>query len=482
MDDSIVIKGGASMVTKQKSLQNIKNYNQNKPPITDWESFLVAVEKGEVDTVILAGVDMQGRLYGKKVPVGHFIESLKDGIHTCALNFAWDISLTLGEFDYCNVNTGFHDIKTTPDLNTLRLYPWVEKTALVMCDAYDDEGNPVEVAPRTILKKQIGKAQKMGYSVQAASELEFHLYKETPESIREKNFHEPKPLFPYPVDYSIYRLNVDDWFLKQLTRNLDLANVPVDSLKGEWGLGQVELNIKHSEILEMADRTAIYKGGIKEMAILNNIMATFMAKVSSNSAGSGGHTHISLWDLNGDKNLFWDQDGEFQLSKIGRHFLGGMLALSRDFMLFYAPYINSYKRLADTTAGAPDTVSWGIDNRAASSRTVGRKNASRIENRISGADINYHLVLSACLAAGLYGIENEIEPPAPVKGDLSSLDLPKLPSNLLEAIEAFDKSLVVRSILGDEVVEHYLTAARLEVKQYFTEVTDWERRKYFEFI
>lgn len=322
----------------------------------------------------------------------------------------------------------------------------------------------------------------MGFSAQAASELEFHLYKETPESIQEKNFHDPKPLFPYPVDYSIYRLNVDDWFLKQLTRNLELANIPVDSLKGEWGLGQVELNIQHSEILEMADRTAVYKSGIKEMAILNDIMATFMAKVSTTSAGSGGHTHISLWDLEGRTNLFWDPDGEHQLSKIGRHFLGGMLALSKDFMLFYAPYINSYKRLADTSAGAPDTVSWGIDNRAASFRTVGRKNACRIENRISGADINYFLVLSACLASGLYGIENEIEPPAPVKGDLSGLNLPKLPTNLLDAIEAFDKSPIVRSILGDEVVEHYLTAARLEVKQYFTEVTDWERRKYFEFI
>lgn len=462
--------------------QNIKNYNQNKPAIFDWESFLVAVEKGEVETVILAGVDLQGRLYGKKVPVGYFIEDLKDGIHTCALNFAWDISLTIGEFDYCNINTGFHDIKTVPDLNTLRMYPWVEKTAFVMCDAFDEEGNRVEIAPRSILTKQIEKAEKMGYSAQAASELEFHLYKETPESIREKNFHEPKPLFPYPVDYSIYRLNVDDWFLKQLTRNLELANIPVDSLKGEWGLGQVELNIKHSEILEMADRTALYKSGVKEMAIFNDLMATFMAKPTTTSAGSGGHTHISLWDLAGHTNLFWDPDGEYQLSKVGRHFLGGMLSLAKDFMLFYAPYINSYKRMADNSAGAPNTVSWGIDNRAASFRSVGRNNACRLENRISGADCNYYLVLTACLASGLYGIEHEIEPPKPVYGDSGNLNLPKLPENLIDAIDAFDKSQVVRSILGDKVVDHYLTAAKLEVKQYFTEVTDWERRKYFEFI
>ncbi|MHA6253221.1 glutamine synthetase family protein [Oceanobacillus sp. CAU 1775] len=464
------------METKQDFRGDKENF------FSGWDGFLEVFNKGEIDSVILAGIDMQGRLYGKKVPAQFFVDDLKNGVNTCALNFAWDISLTIGEFEYCNANTGFHDIQAKPILSTLRYYPWVEKTALVICDAYNEDKSLVDVAPRTILKKQVEKAKELGYSVQAASELEFHVYKETPESIREKNFENLTPLFPYPIDYSIYRLNVDDWFLKQLTHNLELANVPVDSIKGEWGLGQLELNVRHSEVLEMADRTAVYRNGIKEMSVLNQLMSTFMAKPATDASGSGGHAHVSLWNLEGTKNLFESPDGNKQLSKTGRNFLGGLLKLAPEFMLIYAPYINSYKRLADNEAGAPNTVTWGIDNRVTSFRTVGRGKATRIENRVPGADCNYYLVFAAIIASGLYGIENEIEPPNPVSGDITKLDVPKLPSNLFEAIEKFEKSEVVKEILGDKVFEHYLAAAKLELNQYFTEVTDFERKKYFEFI
>ncbi|MFM1655244.1 glutamine synthetase family protein [Brevibacillus sp. B_LB10_24] len=440
------------------------------------------VKSGDIQTVTVAGVDMQGKLFGKKVPAGHFLEDAKDGIHTCAINFIWDVSLKFAEnYSFCNFETGLHDMKVVPDLSTLRTYPWIDKTALVLGDIYNKDGSEVSIAPRNMLKKQLAKANRMGYTAYAASEMEFYIFKETSESAREKNFANLKPLFSYPIDYSIYRLNVDDWFLSQLSRYLEEAGVPLEAIKGEWGNGQVELNVKYAEALEMADRTAIYKNGIKEIAALNDLMVTFMAKHDTNDSGSSGHTHISLWDESG-ANVFYDPDQKYGLSETGRHFLGGMMALAPEFMLFYAPYINSYKRLANT-GGAPNTLTWGEDNRTVSFRVDGKGKACRIENRIPGADVNHYLVLAACLASGLYGIENRIEIGEPTRGDASNTPgVQRLPGNLAEAIALLEKSEIARTLLGEEVVEHYLTAARNELNDYFFEVTDWERKKYFEFI
>lgn len=440
------------------------------------------VASGEIETVMIAGIDMQGKLFGKKVPARYFLESAKDGIHTCAINLIWDASLKYAEnYAFCNLDSGLHDMLVIPDMNTLRPYPWIERTALVLGDLYNKDGSEVSVAPRNILKRQLELASDKGYIVNAASEMEFYLYQETSETVREKNFFNLKPLFSYPVDYSLFRLNVDDWFLSQVSRHLEGAGVPLEAIKGEYGKGQVELNVRYAEALEMADRTAIYKNGIKEIAVMNKLMATFMAKPDSEEPGSSGHTHISLWDQQGT-NLFYDAEGTYGLSETGRYFLGGMLALAPAMMLFYAPYINSYKRLANG-GGAPNTLTWGEDNRFTSFRLDGKGKSCRIENRIPGADVNHYLVLAACLASGLYGIENRIEIGAPTKGEPSSLPgVGRLPANLVEAIAELDRSEIARQLLGDEVVEHYLTAARNEVNDYFAEVTDWERKKYFEFI
>ncbi|MGE7271900.1 glutamine synthetase family protein [Brevibacillus panacihumi] len=440
------------------------------------------VASGEIETVTIAGVDMQGKLFGKKVPARYFLDDAKDGIHTCAINFIWDASLKYAEnYEFCNLDSGLHDMLVVPDLTTLRRYPWIERTALVLGDLYNKDGSEVSIAPRNILKRQLNKASAKGYIVNAASEMEFYLYQETSDSIREKNFIDLKPLFSYPVDYSIFRLNVDDWFLSQLSRHLEGAGVPLEAIKGEYGKGQVELNVRYAEALEMADRTAVYKNGIKEIAVMNKLMATFMAKPDTDEPGSSGHTHISLWDPNGN-NLFYDPAGTYGLSETGRFFLGGMLALSPAMMLFYAPYINSYKRLANG-GGAPNTLTWGEDNRFTSFRTDGKGKSCRIENRIPGADVNHYLVLAAMLASGLYGIENRIDIAAPTRGEPSSNpDVERLPSNLVEAITQLDRSEIVRQLLGNEVVEHYMTAARNELNDYFAEVTDWERKKYFEFI
>jgi len=439
------------------------------------------VNNGEITSVVIAGVDMQGKLFGKRVPAAYFLEEAKDGIHTCALNFAWDVSLNFGTFDYCNWETGVHDIQTKPDLSTLRPYPWSPKTAFVLSDAFEKDGSPVKVAPRNMLKKQIAKAAEMGLKAYAASEIEFYLFKETSETLREKNYTNLKPLFEYPIDYSIFRLTVDHWFLSQLTENLEAAGVPIEALKGEWGKGQIELNVRYAEALEMADRTAIYKNGIKEMAALNQLTATFMAKQDTADSGSSGHTHISLWNEQG-VNVLFDENGEYGLSVTGRHFLGGMMALAPELMLFYAPYVNSYKRLMDFGSGAPNTISWGIDNRSTSFRFDGKGKSSRFENRVPGADANHYLVLTAMLASGLYGIEHRIDIPSPVKGNAGTQSLPQLPMNLFDAYDKLDKSETARQLLGDDVVNHYLQAARLELNDFFSSVTDWERRKYFEFI
>ncbi|KWX78394.1 hypothetical protein AMQ84_09565 [Paenibacillus riograndensis] len=448
----------------------------------EWNKLRRQVESGEVTSVIIAGVDMQGKLFGKRVPGHHFIEDAKDGIHTCALNLAWDVSLNFGAFDFCNWDTGVHDMVTLPDLSTLRPYPWSPKTAFVLSDLKSKDGTDISIAPRNMLKRQIAKAAGLGLKPYAASEIEFYIFKETSETVREKNYTGLKPLFEYPIDYSIYRLTVDHWFLGQLTDNLEAAGVPIEALKGEWGNGQIELNVRYAEALEMADRTAIYKNGIKEMAALNGLMATFMAKQDTNDSGSSGHTHISLWDLENGNNVLYDPEQEYGLSETGRYFLAGMLELAPELMVFYAPYINSYKRIMDFGSGAPNTVSWGIDNRSTSFRFDGKGKSCRFENRVPGADANHYLVLSAMIASGLYGIENRLELPAPITGNAGKLEIPRLPTNLYDAVKILENSKTVRELLGEEVVHHYLQAAQLELRDFFSSVTDWERKKYFEFI
>lgn len=439
------------------------------------------VENGDVETVIVAGVDMQGKLFGKRIPARYFLEINNDGVNTCALNYSWDINLEFVDVDFCNWNTGMHDIRLVPDLSTLRLYPWSSKTAFVLTYSYNKDGSEVTVSPRNMLKKQLKKLEEMGMSAYAASEFEFYVFKETSDTVKEKNYYDLKPLSNYPIDYSLYRLTVDDWFLGKLTRYLEGAGVPVETLKGEWGNGQIELNIRYAEALEMADRSAIYKTGVKEIAALNELLVTFMAKYSSEANGSSGHTHISLWDLDGKKNLFFDPDSQYQLSEIGRYFLGGMLELAPEMMLFYAPYINSYKRLS-STEGSPNTQSWGLDNRSTSFRLDGKEKACRIENRIPGADVNHYLVLTAMLASGMYGIKNKIDIPEYVNGDAKAQPLPKLPNSLMEAVQLFEKSNVAKEFFGKDVVNHYLTMAKFEINEYLSDVTDWERRKYLEFI
>ncbi len=441
------------------------------------------IGNGEITTIIIAAADMQGRLFGKRCTGKYFLEEAVKGIHTCTVNLIWDIEQNLGEnYAFSNWDTGFHDIRAIPDLNTIRLYPWFEKTAIVLADLYLEEGGEVTIGPRNLLRRQIEKAKQMGFQAKMASELEIYMLRETVDSAREKGYANLKPLSFHSSDYSVYRSSCDEWFLGKLRHYLDAAGLEVECTKPEWGHGQTELNLIYTEAMEMADRTAIMKNGIKEIAFLNDIMVTFMAKYETDVTGSSFHLHISLWDEKGN-NVLYDGQDEYGMSELCKHFLGGMMELAPDFMCFYAPYINSYKRLADT-AGAPNTLSWGFDNRTLSFRVIGSGPSKRVENRIPGADGNPYLVLAASLASGLYGIEKKIDLAGPpvLKNASATPGIERLPANLMEAVKLFNNSKIVRELLGDDVVDHYTIATQNEIDDFFKHVTDWEKRRYLEQI
>lgn len=441
------------------------------------------VEKGDIQTIIVAGTDMQGRLLGKRYVPETFLKSFSDGICACSCNLGWDMDLILiPGLKFTGWHTGYQDMRVIPDFNTMRIYPWVEKTAIVLCDLCDEEGKPLEIAPRTILKRQVENARIMGFTPFMASELEFFLYKETIDAAREKDYRNLEPLSRYYSDYSVFRGTMDEWILAPIRNNLNDAGLEVESTKGEWGHGQVELSIRYTDALEMGDRHVILKNGVKEMAALQGLLATFIAKPSSADSGSGLHIHSSLWDSAGKKALFHDKKKPLGMSDTMRHYLGGMMQLAKDFQYFYAPYINSYKRYV-AQSFAPYNITWGGDNRTVTFRICGHGSSCRIENRVPGADANGYLALAATLASGLYGIKHKLEPVGPFcqNDGYEAKKAPVFALTLSEAVENLNKSKIAREILGDEVVDHHVGIGRWEVQCFNTYVTDWERRKYFEF-
>lgn len=441
------------------------------------------VEDGTVDTLITAGVDLQGRLYGKRCDARVFLDHLSEGVHTCDCNFGWDIErMLIPDLEFTGWHTGYGDMLSAPDWSTLRLYPWFEKTALVICDTLDHHDNLVSIAPRTILRRQIEKAASMGFTVKAAPELEFFLFRETLESSRAKDYRDIEPVSRYISDYSIFRSSMDEWIIGPIRRNLVQADVPIECSKAEWGHGQFEINLLYDDVLKTADRHVIFKQCIREMAALNGIQATFMAKWDSKHSGNGCHVHLSLWDSD-DKNTFYEKKRDHHMSKVMRHFLGGMMATARDLQVFFAPTINSYKRY-ESLSFAPWSVTWGGDNRTTAFRVAGHGKSMRIENRIPGSDANAHLMYAAMLAGGLHGVENEIEPLGdfvPANGyDVNGA--PTLHMTLRDAADAFHGSELARTLLGNDVVDHYTGIARWEIAEFQKYVTDWERRRYFELI
>jgi len=448
------------------------------------EQLVRQVKDGEVDTVIIAIADLQGRLMGKRLTGPYFLDHVDEGLHACDYLLAMDIdNEPLPGFKFTNWGTGYGDMHGRPDLSTIRRLPWLEKTALILCDVETMDGRPVDVAPRSVLRRQVERANKLGFTPKTASELEFYLFKDTYEQAANARYQDLHPYGRYIEDYHIMQGTKAEWFNRLVRNGMEEAAVPVENSKGEWGFGQQEINLRYAEALEMADRHVIYKNGVKEIAALNAVAVTFMAKWSMAQAGSSFHLHSSLWDSRTDRALFHASDGEpHGMSPLFKHYLAGLIALARDFALFYAPYVNSYKRY-QATSFAPTSIAWGFDNRTCGFRIVGHGSSLRVECRIPGADANPYIAFAATIAAGLYGIENKLELPPEFRGDAyTAKGVTRVPSNLTQAVAALEKSKPARAAFGDDVVEHYLHSAQLELQRFDGVVTDWELERNFERI
>jgi len=443
------------------------------------------VSGGEIDTVLLVFTDHYGRFMGKRLDADFFLEdAAKRGTHACDYLLTVDMEMEpVPGYRLANWEKGYGDFHLVPDLATLRVASWLEKTALLICDLEDEKNHrPVAQAPRTILRKQIDRAAKMGYRAMAGSELEYYIFKNSYRDAAAKGYHGLEPAGWYLEDYHALQGTREEVFNGAARRHLKQSGIPVESSKGEWGLGQHELNVRYADILTMADRHAIFKQCLKEIAEQMGMSVTFMAKFAANQAGSSCHLHMSLWKKNQSAFPGKEPLGPVACSETFRWFLGGWIARAPEMMVFYAPTVNSYKRY-QAASWAPTRLAWSYDNRTAGFRVVGEGNSLRIECRIPGADCNPYLAFAAALASGLDGIENQIEPPQIFEGDVyAARHLPLVPRTLRDATHLFEKSKFAKSALGEEVVEHYLHFYRTEQEGYDKAVTDWERQRYFERI
>jgi glutamine synthetase len=435
-------------------------------------------ESGAIDTVVAAFTDMQGRLFGKRIQIEYFFDEVVDhGIEGCDYLLALDMEMEpVPGYEMANWEKGYGDFGIRPDMATLRRIPWIERTALVLCDVVDHDGSPVVASPRQVLIAQYERAAEMGYTPQFASELEFYLYKESYAEAHEKDYSGLTPTIPYILDYHILATTMDEVYLGQIRRGMHGAGIPVEFSKGEAWHGQHEVNTRYADAITSADRHTIYKNGVKEIAFLSGISATFMAKPSEKDIGSSCHIHSSLAD--GDaKSVFVDGHEE---TDVFRHYLGGQRRHIRELALFIAPSINSYKRYA-AESWAPTSVSWGRDNRTCGFRIVGHGQSRRVECRIPGADVNPYLGYAALLAAGLDGIENGTDPGPELKGNAyEAAEAEPFPASLQEALELWEGSDFAKRAFGEAVHKHYLNYGRYEQKEFNQVVTDYERRRMFE--
>lgn len=439
--------------------------------------------RGQVDTVLLAFPDMLGRLLGKRITGRFFADSAAaHGVHACAYLLTVDMEMEpVQGYELTSWDKGYGDFHMVPDYGTARILPWLPKTALVLCDLATEEGETVPVSPRQILKAQVARAAKKGYRFQVGSELELFLYKDTNDEARGKGYHNLEPLGRYIEDYVLQQGTKEEFVVREIRNMLDAAGVPIEGSKGEWGHGQQEINLRHTDPLEMADRHVIYKHGAKEISWQKGVSATFMAKPSSSQAGSSFHLHASVCDKNLKRNLLWD-DRKGAPSPFFGSSMAGSLAMARDFSLFFAPTVNSYKRYV-ASSFAPTRLAWGRDNRTTGFRVVGHGASYRIENRVPGADANPYLAFAATIAAFLHGEEKGLKTPPEFKGDAyHAKGLAEVPKSLSEAARCWEASAAAKAAFGETVHKHYLRAARWELECFERAVTCWELQRYFERI
>jgi glutamine synthetase len=442
----------------------------------DLDTLRSEVEAGKIDTVLLAMTDMQGRLQGKRLTATHFLdEVVEHDAEGCNYLLAVDVEMnTVEGYAMSSWERGYGDFVFKPDLDTLRRVPWQEGTALVTCDLLWEDGTPVVASPRQVLKRQLERLSERGLEAWVGTELEFLVFMDSYEQAWRKGYRDLEPANYYNVDYSLLGTARIEPLLRRIRNSMAASGLAVENAKGECNFGQHEINFKFDRALATADGHAIYKNGAKEIAAQEGCSLSFMPKFDERE-GNSCHIHLSLRREDGTP-VFVDGNG---FSPMFENFLAGQLASLREFTLFFAPNINSYKRYAKGSF-APTAVAWGKDNRTCSMRVVGHGGSLRVENRLAGGDVNPYLAIAAMIAAGMHGMENELPLEEEFVGNAYEADKPHVPTNLREAQQLFAESEAARSAFGVEVVEHYLNMAHVEIEAFEAAVTDWERYRNFE--
>ena len=452
------------------------------------------VEAGRVDTVLLAMADMQGRLQGKRLAATHFLDDvLHHNAEGCNYLLAVDVDMnTVSGYAMSSWDKGYGDFVFKPDLSTLRMVPWQEGTALVMCDLEWEDGSPVLASPRGVLKRQLERLAERGWVAYAGTELEFIVFRDSYEEAWAKAYRDLRPANDYNVDYSLLGTARIEPLLRRIRNSMAGAGLRVESAKGECNLGQHEIAFRYADALTTADGHVIYKNGAKEIAAQDGYSLTFMSKYNERE-GNSCHLHFSIRASDGDEAIMaaegsGEPRGGAPVSQAARHhgyselmeqFLAGQLACLRELTLFFAPNINSYKRYA-VGSFAPTTVAWGHDNRTCALRVVGHGHSLRLENRVPGGDVNPYLALAATIAAGLHGVDKGLALEDEFVGNAYQSGKPSVPTTLREARDLFAGSQLARQAFGDEVVDHYTNMATVELDAFDAAVTDWERFRGFE--
>jgi glutamine synthetase len=439
------------------------------------------IRRSEIDTVVVVFPDVFGRLIGKRFAGDFFLKSVaKHGTHGCNYLLTVNIEMDpMDGFQLANWEKGFGDFEWRPDFSTLRAIPWQPGAASVLCDLHHHDGSAVEEAPRTVLRKQVERLAKKKLTCKIASELEFFLFNMSYHEAFIADYKQLTPSSDYRIDYHTMQPARDEPIFRDVRNQMLEAGVAIESSKGEWGRGQHEINFAYAEPVPMGDMHVVFKHGVKEIFAQHDRAISFMPKYSVDEPGNSCHIHASIW--RGATNLFWDEKRAVG-SKFFRQFLGGLIKYSRELCYFFAPTINAYKRY-QAASWAPTKLAWSTDNRTTGFRIVGHGNSFRIENRMPGGDANPYLAFAATIAAGMAGVEEQLDCGESYEGNAYvDANLPALPRTLREAANLLEASKLARRVLSDAVVDFYVHTARLEIDAFDNAVTDWERRRYFERI
>jgi glutamine synthetase len=450
------------------------------------EELTGAIQRGDIDTVVMAFPDLQGRLVGKRTTGRFFLEHVAEhGTENCDYLIATDFDdVAVPGYQFASYDIGYGDMVARADFSTLRFTPWVPKTALILCDLVSVQtGKPIRVAPRQVLRDQVAAAREMNLEPMIGSEIEFYLFRDSYEQMHARGYSNLTPHSPFMEDYQVVQTTRDEYVVGEIRRGLEAAGIPVEFSKGEAGRGQHELNLAYTRALDMADRNIVYKTAAKEIASGLGRSVTFMAKYDFAETGSSCHVHSSLWHLSEGAIRGSAFDAGAHSTEMTEHFrmyLAGQLAAARDFSILWAPTVNSYKRF-QPGSWAPTAVAWGVDNRTLGYRVVGHGASTRVECRIPGADANSYFAFAGTIAAGLYGIRHQLQLSDAYSGNgYEASDVLRIPATLAEAADLWERSEIARECFGDDVHHHLLTMARHEWSTFNNSVTDWERIRYFD--